>query len=298
MAEDAQSVVGKIKSANWWQGALASGHCVPGLMDAEPPHWWIVTSQTCNIYNPCLEKVPVVEFVAATQIEACEPNQVKGDNPRTIHVKAQSSEGDISLAIDIQRRFWLCRKKLAKLPPPKYFIKDAPDGKPQDQWLDIFTGWLARSYTRVTLPDAFNIALDKSKIKEVFIKKLARQKDSLHGIYFSISPDSDEQWSGALGLMPAPYLLEIKLVTYQHVDPENIKVQLVEQLFEEKVENPDNKSEKLSRAELARKYGIRVLRDGITAEAETEISLFTLKSLIRYSMVDHLSDSTMAYPDP
>jgi hypothetical protein len=214
-----------------------------------------------------------------------------------LHLEASSEDGIIELEIDIQKRAWLSRDLLGTLPTPVYQIRDID--KKQDefqkkQWLDNFIGWLSRSYNRVALPDSFNQAVEKSRLKEVFEKKLTKNADKLYGIYLLLGPDSDEEWNSLLGEMPAPYILGIKLVVFNDADPEEIKNQLIDQLFKDKINDPNNKVEKITRAELAKIHGIRLSLEDITAVSMDEITLSELRVLIRYSFVDHLSDSSMA----
>jgi len=260
--------------------------------------WWVIASQTCNLYNPGFDKVPVFEIIAATQIDQCAKNMIKGDNPRILHVKAQAETEIIALELDIQKRVWLSREILAQLPTPTYHILDTKkeyDGQwMKKQWLDNFIGWLARSYNRVALPDSFNDAVKNSRLKEILEKKLTKHSESLHGIYLSIESDSDKPWEGVLGHMPAPYLLNIVLVVFEDIDPQPIKNQLQTQIFDDQIKDPNCNSNKITRSELAKQNGIRLIREDIEARSVSDISLLELKSLIRYSFVDHLSDSSIS----
>ena len=44
--------------------------------------------------------------------------------------------------------------------------------------------------------------------------------------------------------MPPPYLLDIMSVTYEDADPEPLKNELIQHLFENKVSDPDDKDKK------------------------------------------------------
>lgn len=255
-----------------------------------------MVSQTCNLYNPSFEKVPVFEVVGASLVERCDPSKVKGDDPRAIHVQAISGECTIALDVDIQRRRWFSRESLADLPQSEYCVKDASrDESPmKDQWLDNLAGWLARSYTRVALPDEFNAALAKSKLRTVLEDKLAKEKESLFGIYLSIEHDGDEPWRGTLGLMPPPYVLGISLLIHEDRSPSDIRTKLIKQIFEDEQKDPLDATRKVVRAQLAEREGIRIIREGIEVRSVTDITLQEVRGLIRYSMVDHLSDSSFA----
>ena len=290
-----------IKKRKWWQGSLIPASDLSNCLEEdEGVDWWVIATQPCNIYNPDFQKVPVFEVVGASEIEKCHPRMTKGDDPRILHLEVQADNETKAVQIDIQIRKWLPRSLLAKLSAPKFHISDV---QPNDanwskkNWLDNFVGWIARSYTRVALPDEFNVAIKKSKIEDIFKEKLAKLHEQLYGIYLVVDLDSDDQWLGRLGDMPPPYLLEIMLVTYEDSDPESLKNELIQHLFEKKVSDPDDKDKKLIRAELAYRYQVRIIKQAITAKTMAGVNLLELKRYVRYSFVDHLSDSSDATGD-
>jgi hypothetical protein len=297
--KESADYVKEIEQKGWWQGSVLTGADVSIYYSSAPvAEYWIMASQTCNLYNKDFERIPVVELVAAKKIDACEPGLVKGDNPRILHVEASSTLETLPLEIDIQKRIWIPRHLLVKMPMPVFRLRDVPlEGKAEQKnrkWNDNFAGWLARSYTRVALPDEFNRAIRGARIEEAVQKKLLKQPDDIYGIYFSINSDSDDDWGGALGEMPPPYLLEIMVVVEEDVDPEIIRASFVAHLFDAKVQDPDDATKKISRAELARRNSIRIIRESIFVKNIREVSLYEMKSLVRFSLVDHLSDSAMA----
>lgn len=256
----------------------------------------MVATQTCNLYNTDFVNIPRVELVGADEIERCDLALAKGDNPRLLHVNATSVDGStIPLAIHIQSRQWSPRASLAELCAPSLFLRDPPHGSAthddNDRYLDKFAGWLARSYTRVALPDEFNRILKRSKIEQVLKDKLGKRKNDLYGIYLNLSHASEELYDGVLGEMPDPYLLEITLVTSGAANPDEVRGRLIGQLFTDKIQDPDNRSETLTRAQLASRLGLRLLPEGIEAISQEEITLQQVRTLVRYTVVDHLSDS-------
>jgi hypothetical protein len=305
LANPEEGLIAHIKAKKWWQGSVISVQKTAGqISESEGVEWWIVTSQTCNLYNQNFEKVPVFEVVAAKTIERCSNEFKRGDKPRTLHVQAMGPEVLVCLEVDIQKRAWLPRALLAEFDVPDLQIADAPQTDANwrgNQWLDNFAGWIARSYTRVTLPDEFNDALKLSRVSDVLDKKLADYGDELYGIYFLLSSEQEEEWNGPIGLLPPPYELEILLVTSEMVDPEDIRGSLVDRLFVDKITvkdlmGDDGKPRSVTRGENCRRFGINLLPASITAKATTEVSLQEIKSHIRYSNVDYLSDSSMAHP--
>jgi hypothetical protein len=293
-----------IKKRKWWQGSLIPASDLSNCLEEDKGvDWWVIATQPCNIYNPDFQKVPVFEVVAACEITECLTRLSKGDDPRVLHLEVQADDEIKALQIDIQNRKWLPRNLLANLSAPKFHIRDTQPNPNIDAnwskktWLDNFVGWVARSYTRIALPDDFNLALKKSKIEDVFKEKLAKHHDQLYGIYLVVDPDSDDEWLGRLGEMPPPYLLEIMLVTYEDSDPESLKNELIQHLFENKVSDPDDKDKKLIRAELANRYHVRIIKQAISAQTMAGVNLLELKRYVRYSFVDHLSNSSVATGD-
>ncbi|WP_178114867.1 hypothetical protein [Pseudomonas saliphila] len=282
-----------IKKGGWWQGSILSASCLDDASTEEADVWWVISSQTCNLYNPDFEKIPVFEIVAARKMGFDEINPAfsKGNNPRLLHVQAEGDNETVAFEIDIQRRAWVNRRRLAGLGEPAYEIRDAHRESADwfnNQWLDNFAGWLSRSYTRVTLPDEFNEILKASKIQSVLDSKL--RSNGLYGVYFDISSAVDEEWFGVLGLMPPPYMLEILLVSDETDDPDPFVQKLKDQLFRTKVKLViDGKEQNLTRAEAAAKLGLTIISAGITGQGIGETSLLQVKSLIRYTINDYLS---------
>lgn len=296
-------VVQAIKNGAWWQGAVINTkRMAHHQAEADGVDFWIVASQTCNLYNSNLEKIPNFEVLAAKIIDACNPQFTKGDNPRILHLEAISENSTIYLEVDIQKRAWLPREIMADLVAPDYLVCDAfAEHDPnwiKKQWLDLFSGWIGRSYTRVALPDEFNTSLNDCRIKEVIEKKLTKNANDLYGIYISLLPDADGPWNGILGLMPPPYQLSILLVTYMEADLEKILHNFKEQIFTDKIssgkKDADGKAIETTRAELAISLDIKIIKQGIQAMTIGEVSLLDLKQYIRYSLIDHHSNSMMA----
>jgi hypothetical protein len=202
------------------------------------------------------------------------------------------------LELDIQERRWLSRILLRDIPASTIYLRDAKrdDGADWNKnlWLDNFVGWIARSYTRVAFPNEFNDSMRASRIEEVLKDKIIKHKDKLYGIYLLVSANTDEEWHGILGEMPPPYLLEIMLITYEDADPEVIKKELIQRLFIDPIQDPEEKSQKITRGQLARRHSIHIIESSIDARTISGINLLELKSLVRYTFVDHLSDSSMA----
>lgn len=232
-------------------------------------------------------------MVAAKKIDISDidPAVSKGNNPRILHTKAEGAGETVAFEIDIQKRTWISRRKLADLGQPAYEICDTNRETADwlnNQWLDNFAGWLSRSYTRVTLPDDFNDILKLSKIQSSLDSKL--RSNGLYGIYFSLSSAAEDEWTGVLGLMPAPYFLEVLLVSDETVDPAPFVQKLKGQLFESKINVKIGEKEiNGSRAEIAKSLGLTIVSAGITGKNVADTNLLEIKSMIRYTLNDYLS---------
>lgn len=292
---DANYLLNEIRKRKWWQGSLIPASVLPGKQEENKGiDWWIISTQPCNLFNPDFQKVPVFEIVAAFEIKECSPRMTKGDDPRILHLEVKSEDEIKALQIDIQKRMWLPRDLLAKLPTPQFHIRDDNSNK---NWFDNFIGWMARSYTRIALPNEFNSAIQKSKIETIFKDKLTKHHEQLYGIYLAVDHDSDKEWREYLGEMPPPYLLEILLITYDDADPELLKNELIQHLFKNKVSDPDDSEKQIVRADLANRYQVRIIESAISAKTMAGVSLKEIKGYVRYSFMDHLSNSSMATSD-
>lgn len=294
-------LVQHIRALGWWQGSVIDHGALAAVCEVpQAAEYWIVTTQTCNLYSADFEQIPVFEVVAATRIDDCSGKYVKGDNPRTLHVKAEKDDAEVALSVNILNRLWLPRKALASIAPAFHIVdqtRDYGEGWRRNQWLDLFSGWMGRSYTRVALPDEFNIAFGKSKIAGIIQEKLVKRESEIYGVFISIAHDSEEEWDGVLGLMLPPYLLELMVVVYKDVDPDPIQAQLIQQLFNDKVEDNTSSANpplKVTRGELAAKHNIRINKNSVSVRVTTEVNLDDLRHYIRYSLIDHLSEARQA----
>ncbi len=136
--------------------------------------------------------------------------------------------------------------------------------------------------------------MSKSGLQAVLDKKLAAYKDDLYGIYLTINSDNESEWVGRLGEMPGPYILGVTLVTSEEADAEDLKGKFIQLIFNQTVKDPDDPKNQIKKSDFILKFGIRMLEEDIECKSVGEITLVQLRSMVRYSLVDHLSDSTMA----
>ena len=182
------------------------------------------------------------------------------------------------------------RRRLIDIPQPPFHLENQHTQPFSNQtlWLDKFSSWLARGYTRAALPDAFNLILAKSKIRDVLEARLAKKKhDELFGIFLTITTEHDNPHQ-EIGLLEPPYDLGILVACYENVDPEQLKKQLVNQLFNDKVKDPETGNVTITRADLAKRLGIRIMQAGLEVKSISSITLIEVlaKDTVRYNLVD------------
>lgn len=299
MLVDENAAIAKLEADEWWQGSLIHRSNIADLAEHHPDcEWWVVASQACNIYSCDFQRIPVVELVGASAIKELGESR-KGGHPREIDLSAKGSGGELLIKVESQKRIWIPRRLLVDLEAPKFQVRNDRT-RPftyETQWLDKFSSWLARGYTRVALPDAFNVALGKSQIRNILESRLAKKNhDDLYGIFMTITADDSDEGESELGVMKPPYDLGILIACYENVDPKPILAQLNKQLFKDMIKDPDSAdgSLTLTRAALAKRLGVRVIEQDIEVRPISDIYLSELlgPNTVRYNMVDHHSDSS------
>lgn len=297
MLVDDSAAIAKLEEGEWWQGSLIHRTCIASWVELHPDcEWWIVASQACNIYNCDFQSIPVVELVGASVVGALGECR-KGGHPREIDLFAKGAGCELLIKAETQKRVWIPRRLLVDLDAPKFRVQNirATPFSYETQWLDKFSSWLARSYTRVALPDAFNTALGKSKVRDVLETRLAKKKhDDLYGVFMTITGDEPGESEGELGVLKPPYDLGILIACYENIDPQPILLQLVKQLFKDLINDPDNSGGTLTRAALAKRLGVRIIESDVEVRSIADIYLSELlgPNTVRYNMIDHHSDSS------
>lgn len=288
--DDVQAVIDGFKAKKWWQGSLIHQGQISDLTMADTScEWWIVASQACNIYSHDFTAIPVVELIGASTITKL-TEYANGFHPREIHLTAHNGDEELLIKAESLKRVWIPRRNLSDIPAPQYHLenKHTQPFSNQELWLDKFSSWLARGYTRAALPDAFNLSLSNSKIRDVLEARLAKKKrDELFGIFLTITTDQDGS-PQEIGLLEPPYDLGILVACYEDVDPEPIKEQLVAQLFRDMVKDPETGSVTITRANLAKRMGIRIIPADLEVRSISSVTLTEVmaKNTIRYNLVD------------
>jgi len=301
LADDVSAILAKLYEHEWWQGSLIHADSIADLRGQHPEcEWWIVATQACNIYSGNFKSIPVIELIGANSVK--EPfKYADGSHPREIDLIASHGDVVIPIRAESQKRLWIPRLLLADLPSPPYRLENRhtiPFSN-ESLWLEKFSSWIARGYTRVALPDEFNASLANSQIREILESRLAKKKHSdLYGIFLTINAEQKEESPEGpteLGLWKPPYDLGILIACYEDVDPIAIRVQLEKQLFKDEIKDPEaGSAATITRSALARRLGIRIIKEDIDVRSISDINLSELlgAGTVRYSMVDYHSDSS------
>ncbi len=190
--EQAQS----IRSNGWWQGSIIPAVTLRELDATLPagghdaPTHWVIASQACNLFNEDFEKIPVVEWIGAIQIEdsATDSRQKFGKNPRLLHCYVlDEHDKPIWYQCNINERHWSSRACLASA-RPTFALKDGiVPGDWTTQQKDIFARWIARSYTRLELSDELGTALNRGKFYAALEGGLKGREKDVFGIFLDIA---------------------------------------------------------------------------------------------------------------
>lgn len=282
-----------IHDLGWWQGSIIADADLRQKDQKLPigASHWVLASQTCNLFNNNFEKVRLVEWVGIQSINEREVNDKVslGMNPRLLHVYTSSSPENKSwFCCDIQLRHWTERETLANLQRPQTSLIDAQSGLNHEQQKDLFVRWIARSYTRLELSNELNKAIDKAKIGLIIERLLEKHKDDIYGIFIDlgdakipvaeIRPDCD---------------IEFSFIIHSESKEELIK-KLIDEELKREVDNPDYASDKkvikkITRLEVIKRQNLRF---AYQVRTTSNWNISDIENTIRYSLVDHLSDST------
>lgn len=274
-----------LATMDWWQGSVVA------LPVAGGEELWVISSQTCNLVNCSLERVPLIEIVRAEVIPAGEVNVqcAKGDDPRRFHVPCEMDGQAVHLQLRIEERKWIPRETLLDSTIKRGRILNV-EGKPEAQHREDFAAWLARSYTRMELPDELNALFERTKLREFISKRLVRDADvGLQGIYlrFATASGADIE-PAAVPTLAAPYFVEIVVVCYDNAAAIRV-ANAIEALSEKTVPVADRP--KISRLEAAKNAGLSCDFDVVLT---TDWTVADLGSCIRFTNWDYLSAPSQA----
>ncbi len=294
--------VSDIKNLGWWQGsfALKSSFVENGIDVPFECDFWVLASQTCNICSENFESVPLVEWIGASKIDAKTYTESgiksSGSHPRNLFVYATSSDGleQEYFSLEIHARIWHDRRKLAKLVPLSIQLRDSVTGSAAKQ-KDAFIGWMARSYTRVELSNELNDALTESRVIKILDKEVAGLSSDLYGIYLEIASNDGVHPTHLIPAANNMCDVDVMFICKDTADILDIQTRL-SNAMKRKVGNPlkrpdakDGLPKEVELVERAKHYFLNVT---VLAKSWTDVNLNQLGGLVRYTLQDHLSNST------
>lgn len=238
-----QEIVARIRDAGWWQGSIADAEALAKLDASLPPgfDYWVVATQTCNLYNKNLEKVAKVEWIGARDMRETDPLLRGGRNPRTLEAKATGSRGELWIVCDSQERHWGPRACLAKLTPTMALV-NAQGLSQSERHKDNFAAWLARGYTRLELSDELGKALNDGKFLEAMRKLAAAHEADIFGMFIHVS---DEQNNPPEKVLP-PCDVELTIVVSRAVALNDVANKLTELFDAKNLPGPKGKISRVS----------------------------------------------------
>jgi len=252
------------------------------------PTYWVVASQTCNLYNGNFEKIPKVEWIAASAVEETKRDAMLrgGRNPRLLEVMASDGKEGLWIVCDCQQRHWGTRANLASL-CPQLALKDEFGADADSRYKDIFVRWLARGYTRLELSDELGGALTDGKFSQAIATLVKAHEKSIFGIFLKLDPDNETE-KNPEEIKP-PCGVDMAVVVRNESDQQKIKDKLRELFDDKTVPHSPNK---ISRAEaLKASFDVSLVHAVIPA---VRWNVTDIENSIRYNFHDHLSGSDEA----
>lgn len=284
-----------IKELGWWQGSIIRDADLRAISSGLPAgcDYWVLATQTCNLYNENFDSIHSVEWIGARTITKLGLPR-SGADPRRFHCRAltishASVAEELLLDCDIQARHWTNRRLLAELKPLSTALRDG--SRADERHKDDFIGWVARSYTRLELSDVLNVALGKSKIADIIKKVLNDHHPRIYGVYLEISDSEDR----ATAFVEPPCEVELFFVVYDSSDEGPVK-ETLHDVLKQKVENPKyfpgpNVSRMIERRHVPEKFNIDFES---MVKPMAQWSAVEINKCVRYSFFDHLSDSGLS----
>jgi hypothetical protein len=160
----------RIREHGWRQGVIVPASSLfESLPDGSPvpdDDYAMIVSQSCDLLHHKLENEPFAQILIAKSIAAGNPEALHGRNPRRLHFQSIDGRWFEAWAWNqsVIPRDQLCERAVLSE------IELAPEV------LRRVLDWLAKRYTRIAFPDAFNVAL---KAKSDSIGKLLKKNHDL-----------------------------------------------------------------------------------------------------------------------
>jgi hypothetical protein len=146
----------------------------------------VVISQDCDVVQ-AVEVEPFLEVIAAKVLEPPRPDLLHGRNPRLIDIPVVAPVGRY-LHISVHDRFRIEKHDLAAHAPSATITLDR-------EMTSQLAKWIAKRYTRVAWPDAFNerLAAVDDKLERLFKSDSGKV---ITGIWLNLDPvDEELDWN-------------------------------------------------------------------------------------------------------
>jgi hypothetical protein len=291
VCELSKELAGKIREAGWWQGAVAETSALKAVGEtmSSSHAYWIMASQTCNLFNTDFDKISKVEWIAARTINESERSALNrgGRNPRLLEAVATNDSESLWLLCDSQERHWSPRTCLAKFSPCAA-LRDDPKNNPDERYKDIFARWLARGYTRLELSNELGDALRDGKFSQAIDNLVKSHEKDIFGIFIKLDPHVEDQ-EGQENVKP-PCGIDMAVVVRNEKDLPEVQKKLVD-LFDQKT-IPKPLQEKISRV-TALKVDVQIhLTHKVVPASRWTVN--DIETAIRYNFNDYLSGSDEA----
>lgn len=199
MANGEDPIHEELRRSGWRQGCLVPDEVSKRLCKENglsPTKGWrlFVITHSCDLLQDA-DREPLVEIIAACQVEEIDPQCVNGRNPRTLHLPADSTTEGCCLEFEARNRIVADKNDLRSHHP-------VTNGGLTPSALRVLTKWIAKRYSRPAFPDEFNRRLDAASKKLETLWKNSKTK-VITGVFVA----------GAEGELSAAqdYVLEIRL---------------------------------------------------------------------------------------
>ena len=165
----------------------------------------IAVSHDCDIANDNVELEPNVEVIVGQIIEHGNGNYLHGKSSRTLHISLQGSKGHVFLELLATAKKLLPKSELAQF-SPNLDLEMLPNE------LDILRTWLSARYRRAAFPDAFNLRIESTGLKQKLVKLSKKYNELISAIGVRIDDGKYQERKAG-----EPYRLTI-LILYKSLE--------------------------------------------------------------------------------
>jgi hypothetical protein len=137
-----------ILDKGWRQGAIFDPRGIVGNIQLTDGEFLVLCTQSCTVVSSRFATDPIVEAMGVKLLPKYNPRafEATGKNQRKLHIEVIGSSQFKCIECDINRRFFFDRHHLLNINPLQE-LEIGVEGSTK------LAGWLARSYTRIALPN-------------------------------------------------------------------------------------------------------------------------------------------------